>query len=113
MKELLLSIDFWQNLRYVVIYPTLAVTGLAWAMGFYLHYHYTGIIGDRWAGRVGLAVFIFAVCGMVGLSLAQRNGYSIVTTMVFSAGMIILCGVMVWGAIWLLRHYMSVRGHKS
>jgi hypothetical protein len=113
LKDLLLSVEFWQNLRFALIYPVLAVSGTAWAIGFFLHYHFSGAPGDRWAGRAGIGVIAFAVCGMIGLIIAQRDGYSIVTTVIFSLGTIILCGVMVWGAIWLLHHYLSVREHDQ
>lgn len=113
MKELLLSPEFWQNLRYVLIYPVLLVTGLAWAIGFFLRYHYTKSIGDQWAGRMGLAVAVFAASGMIGLMLAQAGGFSVVTAIIFSSGTIFLCGVMVWGTAWMLRYYLTHREYKQ
>lgn len=112
MIETLSSIEFWQNLRNIVIYPILAVTGLAWAIGFYLHYAFTGSISNRWAGRVGLSVAIFAMCGMSALSIAQRSGFSLMTTVIFTFGMAAPSAVMMWGTVWLLHQYLSARRHK-
>ena len=106
MRDLFLSVEFWQNLRYAAIYPILAVTGLAWAIGFFVRHRFSGSPGDRWAGRMGLAIALFAVSGMVGLFLAQEGGFTIVTTIIFSAGTLFLCGVMIWGTASLLHYYL-------
>jgi hypothetical protein len=107
IEAMMSSVEFWQNLRYAVIYPVLTVTGIGWAIGFYLHYHYTGVTSDRWAGRAGLAVAVFAACGMAGLFVAQQSGFSILTTVVFTFGTLAVVGVMVWGSVWLLHHYLT------
>jgi hypothetical protein len=107
LRDLLLSTEFWQNIRYIVIYPLLTVSGITWAIGFYLHYHFTKSHGDLWAARVGIGILILSISGMFGLFVAQRDGFSAVTSIFFSVGTIVLCGVMVAGAIWMLLHHLK------
>lgn len=98
-----MTIGFWQTLRQVLLYPVLAVGGVAWALGFWIRWRSTGCAGDLWAGRMGAAAATLGLMGTVSLWMATATGgFSVRTTMMITLGVAAVAVVLVWGALRLL-----------
>ncbi len=95
------EIQFWADLR-LLLYPVLIVGGLAWSLGFWMRYRVTRYSGDVWAGRAGAAVTLLGLAGTSALMVSKVTGFTIVTTVLITLGVLGLAVVMVWGALALL-----------
>lgn len=98
-----MTVEFWQTVRQLLLYPLLAVGGLAWALGFWTRYKSTHCAGDMWAGRMGAATAALGLMGTVSLWVATTTGgFSVRTTMMITLGVAAVALVLVWGALRLL-----------
>lgn len=83
-----MSAELLQQIRYVLIYPLMATTGLFWATVFLLRWRRGRCVGDFWAGVLGLAVAGWALAGVLALWLANRSGFSAATSLAFTLGLV-------------------------
>lgn len=98
-----MTIEFWQTLRQVLLYPVLAVAGVAWALGFWLRWRSTDCAGDMWAGRLGAATAMLGLMGTVSLWVATAaGGFDVRTTTMITLGVAAVAVVLLWGALRLL-----------
>lgn len=77
-----------QDLRYLVFYPLMATTGLFWAAVFLLRWRRGRCVGDFWAGMLALCVALWALAGVLALWIADRSGFSMITALAFTVGML-------------------------
>ena len=93
-----LSVDFWANVR-LLLYPVIAVGGMAWALGFWLRYRTTECAGDRWAGGLGAALVVLGLMGTGALAVSKQTGFTIVTTVMITVGVLAPAVVLMWGTV--------------
>jgi len=96
-----------QQLRFVVLYPAIATFGLFWAAVFWLRFRRGRCVGDFWAGTLAMAMALWALAGIAALWIADRTGFSEVTSLAFTLGMLAPALVLCAGVA-----VMMVRGWR-
>jgi len=100
-------IETLQQVRFMVLYPAIATFGLFWAAVFWLRFRRGRCVGDFWAGTLALAMALWALAGIGALWIADRTGFSEVTSLAFTLGMLAPALVLCAGAA-----VMMVRGWR-
>lgn len=93
------KITFWQDLRYLALYPSLMVFGAAYAVLFYVRWRTSRCAGDRWSVRMGIALVVWGFSGFLALAIASRTGFSVLTTTIFTMGALAPAVVLIWGVL--------------
>lgn len=93
-----MTADVLQQIRFVVLYPAIATFGLFWAAVFWLRFRRARCVGDFWAGTLAMAMALWALSGIAALWIAKGTGFSQVTSLAFTVGMLapalVLCAGM-------------------
>lgn len=98
-----MTVDLLQQLRYLVLYPLLATTGLFWAVVFWLRWRRGRCVGDFWAGGLALAVAVWALAGVAALWIAGQSGFSMATSLAFTLGLLAPASALVMGTAVMLQ----------
>jgi hypothetical protein len=97
-----ISLEFWTMVRYL-LYPVLVVCGVAWAFFHFRLYRSSRCGNDAWSAWLGLAAALLGLAGIVGLTVARASGFSPVTSLMVTVGVIALALVLASGtvALWM------------
>lgn len=84
-----MTAELLQQLRYVLIYPLMATTGLFWTAVFLLRWRRGRCVGDFWAGMLALCLAVWALAGVLALWIASESGFSTITSLAFTLGLVL------------------------
>ncbi len=100
-------IEAMQQIRFVVLYPAIATFGVFWAVLFWLRFRRGRCVGDFWAGTLAMSMALWALSGIAALWVASETGFSQVTTVTFTVGLLAPALVLCAGVA-----VMMVRGWR-
>lgn len=89
-------------LRFLIIYPILLVFGIVWGIMFLRRWRVGRCFGDGWASVLGFSLAAWGGMGLSALYIAQvlqEGTYTILTGAMFTIGALIVCGVVIAGAV--------------
>jgi hypothetical protein len=98
-----MSPEFWTNIRFLILYPTMVTFGLAWFAAFMLRWRRAHCKGDHWAAILGAAVAAWAMAGILGLWVSKITGFGNNTSLLFAIGAAAPALVVTVGSIRLFR----------
>lgn len=81
-------IETLQQIRFLVLYPAMATFGLFWGGMFWLRWRRARCVGDFWSGALALAMAALALTGIAGLWMAQASGFSQMTSITYTVGLL-------------------------
>lgn len=84
-----MTVEMLQDLRFLVIYPLLAVAGGAWALLSWMRYRQTGQASEVWSGLVALGVAIWGMAALLALWIASSAGFSLTTSALTTLGSLV------------------------
>lgn len=100
-------IEAMQQIRFVVLYPAIATFGFFWAAVFWLRFRRARCVGDFWAGALAMGLALWALSGVAALWVASGTGFSLVTAVTFTVGLLAPALVLCAGVA-----VMMVRGWR-
>lgn len=81
-----MSVETLQNIRFLIIYPLLSVTGAAWAWLSWMRWRQYGMAGDFWSAQIAMGLAVWGLLALVALWLAGRTGFSYTTSLLTTIG---------------------------
>lgn len=84
-----MTIEALQDLRFLLIYPLLAVTGAAWAWLSWMRWRQYGMAGEFWSVLIALGLAAWGLLALVALWLADRSGFSLTTSLLATLGAVL------------------------
>lgn len=78
--------EFWTQVRFLLLYPLLAVCGIAWCTVFFLRCKQTRCVGDQWAAAIGAALAIWALASISALLVSSTTGFGKMSSLIVTVG---------------------------
>lgn len=94
-----MDVEFWSQLRFLVLYPVMTTFGLAWAVAFWLRWCRTHCPGDGWAALLGAGLACWSFAGILGLWLSRTSGFGSSTSLLFAVGAAVPAIILVAGVL--------------
>ncbi len=87
-------IETLQTVRYLVLYPVIAVTATLWTGLMWTRWRRLGAATDFWSAQIGAAMGLWALLSIAGLWLASRQGFGAQTAWLVTLGALAVAGAL-------------------
>lgn len=87
-------IEKFQTIRYLLLYPSIVVSGLAWAIMLWGRWRRMHMMTDFWSSQIGLGCSTWALLSLAALGLAERQGFGASTALLITVGTFLLAAVL-------------------
>lgn len=92
--------QFWQDLRFLIVYPFMFTFGFAWAVTFFIQQKRgfrSVVVANFWSAMLGFSLGMWALLGIIALWISDRTGFTVYTSFLFTLGSILPAIVLAVG----------------